>query len=76
MREFVSLDVDHVDWNARAARRADGGGQLDIPGSPDAVSQALETHLADREACQAASEGGIFVSNRGERLSVRSIQES
>jgi site-specific recombinase XerD len=74
--EIVSLDVDRVDWHARVLRdvRTKGAKWLSAPFN-DMVSHALEAYVAERAGLRAASEAALFVSNRGKRLSVRSVQE-
>ncbi|HEU4731555.1 MAG TPA: tyrosine-type recombinase/integrase [Kofleriaceae bacterium] len=73
--ELVSLDVDQVDWHARVLCdvRTKGSKWLSAPFN-DMVSQALEAYVAERGASRTVSEGAVFVSNRGKRLSVRSVQ--
>lgn len=74
--ELVSLDIDRVDWGAHVFRdtRTKGSKWLSAPFN-DMVSHALEAHVAERAASRTVSEGAVFVSNRGKRLSVRSVQE-
>jgi site-specific recombinase XerD len=73
VRELVSLDIDRVDWAARIFRdtRTKGSKWLSPPFN-DMVSQALEAYVAERRT---VSEGAVFVSNRGKRISVRSVQK-
>lgn len=74
--ELVSLDVDQLDWDAYVFRdvRTKGSKWLSAPFN-DMAAEALEKHLADRGKQRQVTEGALFLSNRGTRLSTRSIQQ-
>jgi site-specific recombinase XerD len=74
--EVVSLDVDRVDWDAYAFRdvRTKGNKWLSAK-FPDLVAGVLERYLGDRARRKIISEGALFVSERGTRLSIRAVQQ-
>lgn len=74
--ELVSLDVDQVDWDARVLRdvRTKGEKWLSAPFN-DMAAESLERHLAERIRQRQVSEGALFLSMRGTRLSVRAVQK-
>lgn len=74
--EIVSLDVDHVDWDAYVFRdvRTKGEKWLSAPFN-DMVAEAIDRYLVERARCRAVSPVALFLSKRGERLSVRAVQE-
>lgn len=75
VHELASLDVDQIEWEARVFRDVPTKGAKWISAPfPDIVAQALESCLRERAARSEVSEGALFVSTRGARLSVRSVQ--
>lgn len=75
VHELVSLDVDQIEWEARVFRDVPTKGAKWISAPfPDIVAQALEAYLLERAARSEVSEGALFVSTRGARLSIRSVQ--
>lgn len=75
VRELVSLDLSQVDWDARILRdvHTKGAKWLSAPFN-DMVAASLQAYLAARQGA-ADGAGPVFVSNRGTRLSVRSVQD-
>lgn len=75
VQSLASLDVDQIEWEARVLRDVPTKGAKWISAPfPDIVAQALEAYLLERAARSEVSEGALFISNRGTRLSVRSVQ--
>lgn len=77
VNEVVSLDVDQVDFDNRVLLgvRTKGDKSLSVYFS-DLVSEALERYLRHRALLHPdADETALFVSDRGRRMSVRSVQE-
>ncbi len=74
--ELVSLNVEQVDWDAYLFTdvRTKGDKRL-CAKFPDLVAAALQGYLADRERRHPASNGPLFLSMRGTRLSVRAVEE-
>jgi site-specific recombinase XerD len=75
--EVVSLNVGQVDFDNRVLLgvRAKGEKYLSVYFS-DLVSEALERYLRHRSLLHPkASEQALFLSDRGTRMSVRSVQE-
>lgn len=75
VRELVSLGVDQVDWQAYAFRdvRTKGKGWRS-PEFNDVVSEALGAYLRERGMERPLAGGALFLSRRGTRLSVRSVE--
>ncbi len=75
--EVVSLDLRQVDFDHHFLHdvRAKGGKSLAVAIN-DVVAEAMQNYLADRERLHpAGDELALFVSDRGTRLSIRSVQE-
>lgn len=75
--EVVALDTDQIDLEARVLHgvRRKGGKVLSAPFN-DVVSEALELYLPDRARQHTASaQRALFLSQHGERLSVRTVQQ-
>jgi site-specific recombinase XerD len=76
VQELVSLDLDQIDWDAKVFRDVRRKRKKFIAAPfNDLVSQALEAYVAARGRERPVSEGAVFVSNRGTRLSIRSVQK-
>jgi site-specific recombinase XerD len=74
--ELVSLSIDQVDFERHQFTNVEvkGGKKCSIPFN-DLVADYLERYLKNREAFGApAEERALFLSNRGQRMSVRSVE--
>ena len=75
--EVVSLDIAQVDFDHYALLdvRAKGGKRLSVAIN-DVVAEALQNYLVDRSQLHPApGETALFLSDRGTRLSIRTVQE-
>lgn len=75
--ELVSLRVDQVDMDNRLLLcvRVKRGKHLSVSFN-DVVAEALERYLSERTRCSHTDgAAALFLSNRGTRMSVRSVQE-
>lgn len=74
--ELVSLDVDQVDFDAYVFREVRTKGDKRLSAKfPDLVAGVLESYLADRGRRYPVSGPALFLSNRGIRLSVRTVEQ-
>lgn len=75
--ELVSLNMDQVDFDnyVFVNVRTKGGKYLSVPFS-DVVADALKKYLVDRNKMRPAdNEHALFLSNRRDRLSIRTVQK-
>ncbi len=75
--EAEGLNLDDIDFNHNEIRIIRKGGRYDILGLSESVKEALEEYInSDRSAIlgESSSEKALFVSSRGKRLAVRTIQ--
>jgi site-specific recombinase XerD len=75
--ELVSLDLEHVDLQEHLLLdvHTKGAKRLSLE-FPDVVAEALEKYLARRaDFGPAEGDGALFLSNRGTRLSKRTVQQ-
>lgn len=74
--ELVSLDVDQVSWDASLFKDVLVKGDKRLSKKfPALVAEALQGYLADRARRHPVSDGALFLSMRGTRLSVRAVEE-
>ena len=75
--EAEGLNVDDIDFDHNEIRIIRKGGRFDILGLSDSVKEALQEYISS-ERCsvlgEASPEKALFVSGKGKRLAVRTIQ--
>ncbi|MCG8378962.1 MAG: tyrosine-type recombinase/integrase, partial [Proteobacteria bacterium] len=73
--ELVSLDINDIDFNDRVLTVTGKGKKTrSIPVGQHAI-EAIKNWLKNRRSIAAGEEQALFVSNRGKRISPRSVQQ-
>jgi site-specific recombinase XerD len=74
--ELVSLDLFKIDFQARTIHdvKVKGGDVVSVDMNKD-ITRALRAWLPSRETIAAEDEVALFVSDRGQRISVRAVQD-
>ena len=75
LAEIISLDIDDIDFSDRVLTVTGKGKKTrNIPIGKYAI-QAIDDWLKNRQALTSNNKKALFISNRGNRISPRSIQE-
>ncbi len=75
LSELVSLDINDIDFNDRILTVTGKGKKTrSIPVGQHAI-EAIKNWLKNRRSIAAGEEQALFVSNRGKRISPRSVQQ-
>lgn len=73
--ELTALDVQSIEWSQGTVRVSGKGGKEREAMIGRKALQALEEWMSVRHRfCRSSAEQALFLNNRGERLSVRSVQ--
>ncbi|MBO6137529.1 MAG: tyrosine-type recombinase/integrase [Lachnospiraceae bacterium] len=75
--EAEGINVDDIDFEHNEIRIIRKGGRYDILGLSESVKEALQEYMDSERLSvlgESSSERALFVSSRGKRLAVRSIQ--
>ena len=75
LSELVNLDLENIDLDERSLRAIGKGNKTRILPIGRKAVEALNSWLKQRVSMAKVEEDALFVSNRGSRISTRSVQE-
>ncbi len=75
LSELTNLDLDSIDLNENSLRALGKGNKTRILPIGRKASEAIQMWLGKRDTLSKSDEPALFVSNRGTRISQRSIQQ-